>query len=83
MSRSKQISFENRDYYIELSHNIAFYRRRAGYTQEALAEKIDISRVHLAAIEAPGVIKPFSLEILFDIARALEVEPYQLLKFHE
>lgn len=52
-------------------------------TQEELAEKIDISRSHLSAIEAPNIIRPFSLEILFDIATALDIEPYKLFKISE
>ena len=77
------ISFENKDYYIELGLNIAFYRKRAGMTQEMLAEKAGLSRSHLSAIEAPNIIRPFSLEILFGIARALGVEPYKLLQFRD
>ena len=77
------ISFENKDYYIELGLNIAFYRKRAGMTQDMLAEKADLSRSHLSAIEAPNIIRPFSLEILFNIARVLGVEPYRLLQFRE
>ncbi len=38
------ISFENKDYYIELGLNIAFYRKRAGMTQDMLAEKANLSR---------------------------------------
>ena len=30
------ISFENKDYYIELGLNIAFYRKRAGLTPEPI-----------------------------------------------
>lgn len=77
------ISFENKDYYIELGLNIAFYRKRAGMTQDMLAEKADLSRSHLSAIEAPNIIRPFSLEILFNISRALGVEPYKLLQFRD
>lgn len=77
------ISFENKDYYIELGLNIAFYRKRAGMTQDMLAEKANLSRSHLSAIEAPNLIRPFSLEILVNIARALGVEPYRLLQFRE
>lgn len=80
MSKSTKVSFENRDKYMELGFNIAFYRKRKGLTQEALAEKIGISRAHMGAIEAAGIIRPFSLEILFNIATALETEPYKLLK---
>ena len=77
------ISFENKDYYIELGLNIAFYRKRAGMTQDMLAEKAGMSRSHLSAIEAPNIIRSFSLEILFHIARALDVEPYRLLQFRD
>ena len=64
VSGAKAVSFENRDYYIELGFNIAYYRKRAGMTQDELAERIGISRSHLSAIEAPNIIRPFSLEII-------------------
>lgn len=80
MPRSTKVSFENIDKYTELGFNISVYRKKKGLTQEVLAEKINISRAHLAAIEAPGIVRPFSLEILFNIANALEIEPYKLLK---
>ncbi|MBQ4530119.1 MAG: helix-turn-helix transcriptional regulator [Lachnospiraceae bacterium] len=83
MSKSKSVSLRNAEFYVELSYNIAYYRKRAGMTQEELAEKIDISRSHLSAIEAPNIIRPFSLEILFDIATALDIEPYKLFKISE
>ena len=83
MSSSKPVSFENRDKYIELGFNIAYYRKRAGMTQDALSEKVGISRSHISAIEAPNVIRPFSLEILFNIANVLGVKPNKLLEFRE
>ena len=46
-----------------------------------LAEELGISRQHLASIEAPNMDRGISLELLFNIATVLEVEPYQLLKF--
>ena len=81
MSNSKPVSFENKDKYVELGLNIAFYRKHAGLTQEELAERAGISRSHLSAIEAPNVIRPFSLEILFNIATALCVKTSSLLEF--
>ena len=81
MSNSKSVSFENREKYIALGLNIAFYRRQAGLTQEDLAERTDISRSHLSAIEAPNVVRPFSLEILFNIATALGIKASSLLEF--
>lgn len=64
-----------------LSFAISYYRRRQGLTQEQLAELLDISRQHLAAIESPNMDRGLSLELLFNIAYVLEVEPYVLLKF--
>ena len=81
MSNSKPVSFENKDKYVELGLNIDFYRKHAGLTQEELAERAGISRSHLSAIEAPNVIRPFSLEILFNIATALGVKTSSLLEF--
>lgn len=81
MSNSKPVSFENKDKYVELGLNIAFYRKHAGLTQEELAERAGISRSHLSAIEAPNVIRPFSLEILFNIATALGIKASSLLEF--
>ena len=83
MSSAKEISPENRAYYRELGLNIAFYRRRAGLTQEQLAEKLDISRSHLSALEAPDIVRTCSLELLFDLARALGTTPSKLLEFRD
>lgn len=83
MSSAKEIAPENRAYYRELGLNIAFYRRRAGLTQEQLAEKVNISRSHLSALEAPNIVRTCSLELLFDLARALDTTPSRLLEFRE
>ena len=83
MTTETGIIFEDRDYYVELGLNIAFYRKRLGMTQEVLAEKLNISRAHLGAIEAPNIIRPMSLELLFKIARTLNVEPYKLLQVRD
>ena len=34
-----------------------------GMSQEKLAEKAKISRSHLSSIEAPNIVRPFSLEV--------------------
>jgi len=64
-----------------LSYAVGYYRRRQALTQEQLAEMLGISRQHLASIEAPGMRRGLSLDLLFTIADALEIEPYLLLKF--
>lgn len=48
-------------------------------SQEQLAEKANISRAHLSAIEAPGMIRAFSMDIFFNIADALGVSPADLI----
>lgn len=60
---------------------IGYYRKKKGYSQEQMAEMLGISRQHLAAAEAPGMDRGISLELLFNIAAVLEIEPYLLLKF--
>lgn len=72
-------NFENRDMYLEIGFNIAFYRKKRGFTQESLCERADISRSHLSAIEAPNLVQGISIDTLFNIARALEIDPYKLL----
>ncbi len=65
-----------------LSYAISYYRKRRKLSQEKLAEMVGISRQHLAAIEAPNMNRGLSLDLLFNIADALEIEPYYLLKFN-
>ena len=76
---SKDVEFKNRDRFIELGLTIAALRRMRGMSQEQLAEKANISRSHLSSIEAPNIIRPFSLEVFYNIADALGVEPGELL----
>ncbi len=83
MSKVTRASFKNRDRFIEIGLNIAHYRKRAGMTQDQLAEKADISRGYLGEIEAPNMVVNVSLEILFNIADALQVLPGKLLEFRD
>ena len=50
-----------------------------GMSQDQLAEKANISRSHLSAIEAPGMIRAFSMEAFFNIADALDIAPADLI----
>lgn len=78
-----EYTFNNAQKYIEIGYNISYYRKHRGLTQEQLAEKLNISRQHLGAIEAPNIVRPISLELLFNIATVLKIEPYKLLVFHD
>ena len=73
--------FDNAERYRDLGYAIAYYRKRKAMTQEQLAESVGISRQHMGAIEAPNMIRAISLDVLFNIAAVLEIEPYILLKF--
>lgn len=75
----KEVSFKNRDRFIQLGIAIATIRRLRGMSQENLAEKADISRTHLSMIEAPGCAIAFSMETFYNIADALQVTPADLL----
>ena len=77
---SKEVSFKNRDRFIQLGIAISSLRKLRGLSQEKLAEKAGISRSLLSMIEAPGMATGFSLEVLFDIADALHIAPEELLK---
>lgn len=73
-------SFKTRDRFIQLGIIIAAMRKMRGMSQEQLAEKAGISRSHLSAIEAPNMVRVFSMDIFFNIADALEVDPSDLIK---
>lgn len=81
MARNSNSAFDNSERYRDLGYAISYYRKRKGMTQEQLAEQIGISRQHMGAIEAPNMVRAISLDVLFNVAAVLEIEPYMLLKF--
>ena len=66
--------------YITMGLKIAYYRKKAGYTQEVLAEKIGKSVNFLSQIEGTGIVRGISLETLFKIADVLGIPPAKLLE---
>lgn len=76
---SKNIEFKNRDRFIELGLTIAAIRKMKGLSQEQLAEKANISRSHLSSIEAPNILRAFSVDVLYNIADALDMNAGDLL----
>ena len=68
------------DRYMVLGLKIAFYRKRAGYTQEVFAELIGKSVNFLAQVEGTGTTRGVSLETLFKIADVLNIPPSKLLE---
>lgn len=79
MSEYKKIS--NDEKYSRIGLNIAYQRKLKKLTQIQLSELIGISRTHMSNIEAPNMITPVSLEVVFNIADALEIPVEVLFKF--
>ena len=75
------MSDEFADYYINIGLKVSYFRKRAGLTQEQLADKMGVGTSFIGQIEAPNIMKPISLDTLFRIAKALDVSPYKFLYF--
>ena len=60
---SKEVEFKNRDRFIQLGIAIAALRKMRGMSQEKLA----------------GIVRPFSLEVFYNIADALDIDPADLI----
>ena len=76
---SKTVSFKNHDRFVQIGIAIVALRKLCGRSQEKLAEKAGISRSLLSVIEAPGTAHNFTLDVFFDIADALNVDPADLI----
>lgn len=68
------------DKYITLGLKIAYYRRKAGYTQESFADLIGKSVSFVGQVEGTGTVRGVSLETLFKMAKVLNVTPAKLLE---
>ena len=75
-----EINFKNRDRFIQIGIAISSLRKMRGMSQEQLAEKAGISHSHLSAIEAPNMVRAFSMEAFLNISDALDVTPIELLQ---
>ena len=63
-----------------LGQNIQKARKTKGFSQNVLAEKLDISREHLAKLETGK--RRISLKLLFLLAEVLEVEESKLFNWY-
>ncbi len=80
---SKEASLKNRDRFIQLGIAVATVRKINGMSQEKLAEAAGVSRSCISALEAPNYVRAISLEVLYNIADALKVNPADLLYLSE
>lgn len=75
------MDFRHSDKYRKFGLNVAYYRKDRKFTQEGLAEAINADRSTIAKIENATV--GTTLDTLFNIAEALDVEPCKLLEFRD
>ena len=70
-----------KDKYIMLGLNIAYYRKPNGFTQEKLAEKLNLDRTTISKIEFAtcGV----SLDVIFEIAELFDISVDKLFFFRD
>lgn len=75
------MNIKQKDKYIMLGLNIAYYRKLNGFTQEKLAERLNVDRTTISKIElaTSGV----SLDIVFEIADLFEIPVDKLFKFRD
>lgn len=76
----KYMDSKHSEKYIRIGLNISLQRKLKKMTQIELAEKIGISRTHMSNIEAPNMVTPVSLEVIFDICDVLDISPEILFK---
>jgi len=80
MSGGGTVRTEYAERYITMGLKIAYYRKKAGYTQEVFAEKIGKSVNFMSQVEGTGTVRGVSLETLFKIADVLNIPPAKLLE---
>lgn len=71
------------DIYKIIRHNIKKYRVLKGMTQAELAEKSNLTHDYIRQIESDKVANTFSVQTLYDISIALDVELSELCKKDE
>jgi len=68
------------DIYKIIRNNIKKYRLLKGLTQAELAEKANLTHDYIRQIESNKVANTFSVQTLYDISVALDVELSELCK---
>ena len=81
MPISKKTYTENEKQFLKnIGFKIQFLRKKAGMSQNELAEKSDLSYATISHLESTSVYG-LSIVAIHRIANALEVAPDQLMKF--
>lgn len=61
--------------YEQIARNIKKYRKQAGITQAVLAERVGVSHEFIRRIESKKGIKTFSVDTIWKISLALNINP--------
>ena len=72
---------EYKERYIKFGLNVAYYRKLRQLTQLQLAERVDIDRTHISAIELGKV--DVSMDLIFRLSDALEIKAKDLFDFRD
>ena len=72
---------EYKELYEKFGLNVVYYRKRKRLTQLQLAEKLDIARSHISAIELGNV--GVSFDVVFKMCEVLEITPKELFDFRD
>lgn len=75
------MNMKQKDKYLMLGLNIAYYRKLNGFTQEKLAEALNLDRTTISKIELAtcGV----SLDVIFDLCDLFSIPPSKLFDFRD
>lgn len=66
--------------YEQIARNIKKYRKETGITQAVLAEEVGVSHEFIRRIESKKGIKTFSVDTIWKISLALNIEPGKLFE---
>jgi len=72
---------EYKDQYEKFGLNVVYYRKRSKMTQLQLAEKIDVDRSHISAIELGNV--GVSFDVVFKMCEVFQITPKELFDFRD
>ena len=68
--------------YEQIARNIKKYRKQAGITQAVLAERVGVSHEFIRRIESKKGVKTFSVDTIWKISLALNIEPGKLFEIN-
>lgn len=75
------MNMNQKDKYIMLGLNIAYYRKLNGFTQERLAEALNLDRTTISKIEL--AISGVSLDVIFEMCDLFSISPSKLFDFRD